>query len=70
MSWSVSDKLMIISLSNKAGIYDSGLQGRIQEVDRIPDSVLPADGKSLGFHAAIYSTQGGRTTKVSTNRFS
>ncbi|KAA6364097.1 MAG: hypothetical protein EZS28_040376, partial [Streblomastix strix] len=31
-----------------------GLDGRTQEVGRIPDSILPADGKSLGFPAAVY----------------
>ncbi|KAA6354747.1 MAG: hypothetical protein EZS28_049726 [Streblomastix strix] len=49
------------------------LQGRTQEVGHIPDSVLPADGKSLGFPAAIYSTQGGRqnkTIRFNTNGFS
>ncbi|KAA6399258.1 MAG: hypothetical protein EZS28_005219 [Streblomastix strix] len=30
-----------------------GLNGRTQEVGRIPDSVIPADGKNLGFPATI-----------------
>ncbi|KAA6373799.1 MAG: hypothetical protein EZS28_030672 [Streblomastix strix] len=34
-----------------------GLNGRTQEVGRIPDSIQPADGKSLGFSAAVYRTK-------------
>ncbi|KAA6393191.1 MAG: hypothetical protein EZS28_011282 [Streblomastix strix] len=44
-----------------------GLNGRTQEVGRIPDSILPADGKSLGFPAAIYRTKGGRQNNFSVN---
>ncbi|KAA6364615.1 MAG: hypothetical protein EZS28_039857 [Streblomastix strix] len=40
-----------------------GLNGRIQEVSRIPDSILPADDKSLDFPAAVYRTKGGRQNK-------
>ncbi|KAA6358810.1 MAG: hypothetical protein EZS28_045663 [Streblomastix strix] len=34
-----------------------GLNGRTQEVGHIPDSVIPADGKSLGFPAVVYRTK-------------
>ncbi|KAA6387144.1 MAG: hypothetical protein EZS28_017329 [Streblomastix strix] len=46
-----------------------GLDGRSQEVGRIPDSILPADGKSLGFPAAVYRTKGGRQNNFSVNYF-
>ncbi|KAA6378859.1 MAG: hypothetical protein EZS28_025614 [Streblomastix strix] len=46
-----------------------GLNGRSQEVGRIPDSILPADGKSLGFPAAVYRTKGGRQNNFSVNYF-
>ncbi|KAA6358629.1 MAG: hypothetical protein EZS28_045844, partial [Streblomastix strix] len=46
-----------------------GLNGRTQEVGRIPDSILPADGKSLGFPAAVYRTKGGRQNNFSVNYF-
>ncbi|KAA6389254.1 MAG: hypothetical protein EZS28_015218 [Streblomastix strix] len=31
----------------------------IQEIGRIPDAILPADGKSMGFPASIYRNDGG-----------
>ncbi|KAA6380660.1 MAG: hypothetical protein EZS28_023813 [Streblomastix strix] len=34
-----------------------GSNERTQEVGRIPDSVIPADGKSLGFPVAVYKPQ-------------
>ncbi|KAA6386400.1 MAG: hypothetical protein EZS28_018074 [Streblomastix strix] len=46
-----------------------GLNGRTQEVGRIPDSVIPAYGKSLGFPAAVYRTKGGRQNNFSVNYF-
>ncbi|KAA6314998.1 MAG: hypothetical protein EZS28_055488, partial [Streblomastix strix] len=30
-----------------------------QEIGRLPDSVLPADGKSMGFPASVYRNAGG-----------
>ncbi|KAA6362328.1 MAG: hypothetical protein EZS28_042144, partial [Streblomastix strix] len=30
-----------------------------QEIGRIPDSILPADGKSMGFPASVYRNSGG-----------
>ncbi|KAA6359296.1 MAG: hypothetical protein EZS28_045177, partial [Streblomastix strix] len=30
-----------------------------QEIGRIPDSILPADGKSMGFPASVYKNAGG-----------
>ncbi|KAA6394653.1 MAG: hypothetical protein EZS28_009820 [Streblomastix strix] len=45
------------------------LQGRTQEVGRISDAVVPADGKSLRFPAAIYRTYGGRQNNFSVNYF-
>ncbi|KAA6365090.1 MAG: hypothetical protein EZS28_039384 [Streblomastix strix] len=47
-----------------------GMSGfRTEEVGRIPDAVVPADGKSLGFPAAIYRTRGGRQNDFSVNYF-
>ncbi|KAA6308741.1 MAG: hypothetical protein EZS28_056634, partial [Streblomastix strix] len=31
----------------------------VQEIGRIPDSILPADGKSMGFPASVYRNAGG-----------
>ncbi|KAA6374430.1 MAG: hypothetical protein EZS28_030042 [Streblomastix strix] len=45
------------------------LQGRTQEVGRIPDSIIPADDKSLNFPADIYRTMGGRQINFSVNYF-
>ncbi|KAA6371984.1 MAG: hypothetical protein EZS28_032489 [Streblomastix strix] len=46
-----------------------GLDGSTQEVERIPDSILPANGKNLGFPAAVYRTKGGRQNNFSVNYF-
>ncbi|KAA6397553.1 MAG: hypothetical protein EZS28_006922 [Streblomastix strix] len=46
-----------------------GLNGRTQEVGHISNSILSADGKSLGFPAAVYRSQGGRQNNFSVNYF-
>ncbi|KAA6360225.1 MAG: hypothetical protein EZS28_044248, partial [Streblomastix strix] len=36
-----------------------GIESKTQEIGLLPDSVLPADGKSMGFPASVYRNAGG-----------